>query len=191
MQPQLPNAATDMTSAAGYEFLSTRAGFQLAVRPVTISDEPSLKDLFEHLTADDLRFRFLSSIEHVQHEQLSAMLGVDHVHAETFLAFARESGQLVAAAMLAAGPDLASGEVAISVHRDYKGRGIGWTLLEHVARAARSMGIGKLLSIESRDNHAAIELEREMGFSARACPGDPTLVIVETILNKDNGAPVA
>jgi acetyltransferase len=171
------------------ETLTTRTGCRLLVRAAAATDEPMLKGLFEHLTPDDLRFRFLSGIEHVRHEQLAAMLRVDHIHSETFLAFDGESGQLVATAMLAADPQLALGEVAISVHRDFKGRGIGWTLLEHVARAARAMGIGKLQSIESRDNHAAIELEREMGFTARTCPGDPTLVIVETVLNKDEDAP--
>jgi len=123
------------------EKLTTRTGFRLAVRPAREGDEALLRDLFEHVTLDDLRFRFLSGMEHVGHDKLMAMLRVDHVHTETFLAFDREGGGLVATAMLAADPELVTAEVAISVDRDYKQRGIGWTLLEHVARIARATGI--------------------------------------------------
>lgn len=171
-----PSEATDT--------LVTRSGLELIVRPAAAADEPALTALFESVTLEDLRFRFLSAVQHVGHYQVAAMLSVDHARSETYLAFERESGRLVATAMLAADPELATAEVAISVHRDYKERGIGWTLLEHVARVARAKGIAKLQSIESRDNHAAIELERDMGFAARAYPGDATLVLVEAKLNE-------
>ena len=70
-------------------------------------------------------------------------------------------------------------EVAISILPELKGKGIGWTLLDHMAQEARHWGIKKLQSIESRDNHAAISLEREMGFTARAVEGDPALMLLE------------
>ena len=73
-------------------------------------------------------------------------------------------------------------EVAIAIHADLKHRGIGWTLLDHVTRFARSRGINALESMEGRDNHQAIELEREMGFTIYASPGDPTTVAVRTTL---------
>lgn len=36
-----------------------------------------------------------------------------------------------------------------------------------------------MIRIESRDNHSAIMLEPALGFSARACPDDPSLVLLE------------
>jgi len=77
-------------------------------------------------------------------------------------------------------------EVAVSVHRDRKAQGIGWSLLRHVAQIAPAKGILRLQSIESRDNHAAIEVERELGFTGRAYPGDPTLILVEADLAGDS-----
>lgn len=50
-----------------------------------------------------------------------------------------------------------------------------------MSQEARGWGIGRLQSIESRDNRAAIALEREMGFSARAVEGDPALVLLERV----------
>ena len=56
---------------------------------------------------------------------------------------------------------------------------MSWKLLEHVARFAEAAGVKTLQSIESYANHAAIELECDMGFTARPYPGDATLVLVE------------
>ena len=40
----------------------------------------------------------------------------------------------------------------------------------------------RVIAIEDRENHAAIELEREKGFTPRAVEGDPTLVMLEKCL---------
>jgi acetyltransferase len=74
------------------------------------------------------------------------------------------------------------GEVAISIDSRFKARGIGWALLAHVTRYAKAHGLKRLQSIESRENHAAIDLEREMGFTRKPYPDDPTLVLVEAQL---------
>jgi acetyltransferase len=84
--------------------------------------------------------------------------------------------------MLAADQSFRRAEVAIAVHRDFKRMGISWTLLDHVAEFARWKGILTLESIESRDNHDAIDLERERGWIASACPGDPTSTILRMTL---------
>jgi acetyltransferase len=55
-------------------------------------------------------------------------------------------------------------------------------MLKHAARFAKAHGIATLQSIENRDNHAAIDLEREMGFTAKPYPDDPTLMLVEADL---------
>ncbi|MCH4152137.1 MAG: GNAT family N-acetyltransferase [Sphingobium sp.] len=162
--------------------LVTRSGYRFQVRGAEERDEAALEALFEHVSPQDLRFRFLTAVGHVPHDMIAAMSHVDHDRTENFLAIDAD-GTVVGSAMVAADDQLERAEVAISIHEDYKGRGIGWTLLEHVAADARRRGIKRLQCIESRDNHAAIELEREMGFTARAFEGEPGLVIVESVLN--------
>jgi acetyltransferase len=175
--PEQSNPQADETS------LATGTGLRLQVRPASAADESTLEAFFEHVTLEDLRFRFLSAVQHVGHDQIAAMLRADR-ETETFLAF-EESGALVGVATLAADAQGETAEVAVSVHRDRKAQGIGWSLLRHVAQIARARGILRLQSIESRDNHAAIEVERDLGFSARAYPGDPTLILVEADLTED------
>ncbi len=162
--------------------LVTRSGYAFHVRPARDEDEQALDSFFSHVSPMDLRFRFLTSVAHVPQDTIAAMAHVDHRKTENFLAIDPD-GTVVGSAMVAADDKLEVAEVAVSIHEDYKGRGVGWMLLDHVAAYAKARGVRKLQCIESRDNHAAIELEREMGFTARACPGEPGLVLVESVLN--------
>lgn len=159
--------------------LSTRYDYRFDVRPATHDDEAALAAFFDQVSDDDRRFRFLSAVRHVSPAQLHDITAFDYHRHETVLAFEAGGGMIIAAATLAADKAGDTGEVAISILPDYKGKGIGWTLLDHMAQEARHWGITKLQSIESRDNHAAIMLEREMGFSARAVEGDPGLMLLE------------
>ena len=163
------------------ETLSTWKGFAFTVRPAAPGDEARLAELFANVTRDDRRFRFLTGIDNVSRDFLERLTLVDHEQTEDYLAFDGE--RLIATAMLAADAAMERAEVAISIHADYKSRGVGWTLLDHVARAAAAKGIKLIESIESRDNVEAIALEKEMGFTATPYPGDPTLVLVQKTLD--------
>jgi len=158
--------------------LTTRSGYVFRVRPADAGDEAGLAEFFTHVTPDDLRFRFLSAIKEVGQDQIERLTHVDHHGTENFLAFDGLHGTMVATGMLAADAVLETAEVAIAIHKDFKHRGIGWTLLEHMTRFAQARGMKTIESMESRDNHRAIELEREMGFSLLPCNGDPSSVIV-------------
>ena len=158
--------------------LQTRAGVLLTVRPVTIADEPLLAEFFTHVTKEDLRFRYLAGVDHVSQERIAELAEVDHVHVENFLAFAPGGEPLVATAMLACDAKFDHAEVAITIREDFKDQGIGWELLSYLAQVARAKGVRTLELIEQRDNHAAIELERHMGFKVEADPDDPALLIV-------------
>lgn len=173
--------ATSGITAPGAD-LTTRDGYVFRVRPAAPSDEAELGELFRHVDRDDLRFRFLSAIHKVGHDQLKALVTVDHEHVENFLAFDIASGRMIATAMLAADETLSRAEVALAIRTDYKRLGISWTLLDHVAAFAQGKGIQTLESIESRDNHQAIDLERERGWIASACPGDPASMVLRITL---------
>lgn len=164
--------------------LVTRTGFRFNVRAVTAADEQELADFFGQVTPDDLRFRFLTAVQEISHTRLSEMISVDQEATNSFVATAPdEANGVVAAAMLAIDPASERAEVAISIRADHKGRGIGWTLLDYLADRAKDKGVRILESVESRDNRAAISLEREMGFVAEQVEGDSTLVLLRRQLN--------
>lgn len=156
--------------------LATWKDFSFRVRPGQPDDREDLSHFFTQVSEDDRRFRFLSSAKKVSRSQIEELLAVDHDHSENFLAFDGE--KLIGTAMLAADTDRERAEVAISLHADYKNRGIGWALLDHLARFAEARGIKQIESVESRENRQALAVQEEMGFVARPFPDDPTLVLV-------------
>ncbi len=162
--------------------LTTREGVALHVRPVMPDDEPRLAEFFGQVSPEDLRFRFLSAIHEVGHERLAAMTQIDYRRAMHFLAFAGD--ELVASAFLVSDPDRARAEVAISVRTGWKRKGVSWTLMQHVRRYAEAQAIGSVESLESSENHAALQLEREMGFTTTPCPDSPTETLVRKVLRQ-------
>lgn len=164
------------------QLLTTRSGFTFHVRPARPEDDGTVADFFTHVTREDLRFRFLTGLNEVGPAQISALTHVDHRWTENYLAFTSDGSMMIATAMLACDPGFERGEVAIAIRKDFKLHGIGWTLLAHIAQVADMKGVQVLEAIESRDNHAAIEVERDMGFTVSAYPGDAALLRVSRTL---------
>lgn len=158
--------------------VTTRTGLVLKVRPVQAGDQAALAQFFDNVTAEDRRFRFLSVVR-VGQAHIAAMIDVDHEQTESFVAFDASGTTILGTAMLASDAKLEIGEVAISVRGDHKNRGIGWELLQRVEAHAKEKGIKRLISIESRANKAAIQIEQERGFNASSYDGDMTLVVLQ------------
>jgi len=162
--------------------IRTRYGKTVLVRPVEPADEPLLAEFFDRVSDEDRRFRFLSAHRHLSHQQLVPMVEVDHFRAESFVAFDAASHLVIGHALLVCDNPLDTGEIAVSICKDWRGQGLGWALLDVLAEAARERGLRRVISIEDRENHAAIELEREKGFVPRGVEGDPHLVLLEKVL---------
>ncbi|RFB76443.1 GNAT family N-acetyltransferase [Methylovirgula sp. 4M-Z18] len=158
--------------------LTTKTGLKLIVRPADEDADAVLDDLFHHVREEDLCFRFLTGRHTVSKEQLQAMTHIDHKNTETYIAFVEGTRVPIATAMLARVPGTQRGEVAISVHADFKHYGIGWELLAFTARQAKGKGLQSIESIESRANLEAIEVEKNMGFTTQPYAGDASLVLV-------------
>lgn len=170
-----------MTQSDDDSSITTRSGKHFHVRRAHVGDGPTIKAFFAHVTPADLRFRFLSGIREVSQAQVT-MLECPSPNSDSFLVFTPDQSLMVATGMLACDADLQRGEVAIAIRADYKDQGIGWALLAHIARYAATIGLRTLEAIESRDNHAAIEVECDQGFIASEYPGDSTLMLVSRTL---------
>jgi L-amino acid N-acyltransferase YncA len=150
-------------TAAATETLVTRAGVVLLVREAMPADAATLGRLYSAMTPEDRRARFLGTMAGVDEARVRALLEGQGQAGITFLA-TTEDGEPLATATLAPCDDGSTGEVAIAVRSDCKEQGIGWTMLDHVRRHASAMGLLSLCSIESGDNRAALDLERDAGF---------------------------
>ena len=167
-----------MNDIATLSPLTTRTGIRLDVRAATEADASALTAFFDRVSAEDRRFRFLVAADHINQLQLDPLIHADHYRSESFLAFDHANGELVGSALLACDTQMDTAEIAVSVCSNYKGKGVGWALLDLLGQEAEKRGVRRVISIESRDNHAAIELEREKGFTPEPFDGDATLVIL-------------
>ena len=170
-----------MTTANHTYDLTTRDGVQLAIRQASEADEAALVSFFDRVSHEDRRFRFFAAGEHVSADQIDPLIHADHFRSESFVAIDKASGELVGSGLLACDGKLDTAEVAVSVCQNYRGRGVGWSLLDVLAQEAQARGVRRVIAIESRENHAAIELEREKGFTPEAFDGDPTLVVLSKV----------
>lgn len=158
--------------------IPTHSGLALEVRPARASDEATVIAFFDRVSDQDRRFRFFSAGAHVSPNQIDPLIHADHFRSESYLAFDPANGELVCSALLACDNALDTAEVAVSVCAKYKGRGIGWALLDFLGQQAEARGVRQVIAIEDRDNHAAIAVGRESGFVAEPFDGDPTLVVL-------------
>lgn len=158
--------------------LNTRSGVVVTVRPATAQDEAALAAFFDKVSDEDRRFRFFAASDHVGAQQLDPLVHADQYRSESYLGFDSATGELIASGLLACDNAMDTGEVAISIHGDYRGKGVGWAMLDFLGQQAQHKGVRRVIAIESRDNHAAIELEREKGFVPEPFDDDPSLVVL-------------
>jgi acetyltransferase len=81
-----------------------------------------------------------------------------------------------------ADPDRLQAEYAIAVRSDWKGRGIGYVMMQRLIEIARQYGIGELVGDVLRENEPMLAMCRELGFEIRTDPGDPALMRVRKTL---------
>jgi len=144
--------------------LVTRAGDALTIREASRADVKQLGEIYAHLSAQDMRFRFRGGIEKLGSEDLNTL--VDRAAGMTsYLAFSGETP--VACATLIRDPGQNTAEVILSVRPDWKGRGVSWSLLGDVLARAEAAGLSRVSSVELGEDCEAINLQREMGFVAR------------------------
>src|SRR3546814_7250652 len=118
-----------MSDIPSFTEVVTRSGLSLSLRPVTRDDGPLLRDFFDKVTPEDLRFRFLTAMLRVSDDQIASMIDVDHKQTEAFLAFV-DDGALVGSAMIAIEPAGERAEVSIAVRENGRTKGVGWPLLK-------------------------------------------------------------
>lgn len=159
--------------------VTTQSGLKVFVRPARSGDRAALERFFARLTQEGLYFRFLSGLRRIDEDRLEAMLCDTDDHSIDLLALDVDTGEVLAAAMLAADATFETAEFALSTRPDVRGKGISWALLELAARYAAAMGVGRLQSLQSAAQSDALQLEREMGFTVRTCADDPTLMLAE------------
>lgn len=158
--------------------LEMRDGTRLLARPIRPEDEPLVKALMEKVTPEDLRLRFFAPVKAFTHPFLARLTQLDYARAMAFAAVEEGSDEILGVVRLHADPDHRTGEYAILVRSDLKGRGLGWALMELIIEYARADGIGEITGEVLRENRTMLDMCEALGFSIQASDDDPAIAIV-------------
>ena len=152
--------------------LALANGTQLLFRPIGPGDRDRLSRLFDRLSPESRRRRFLSPKRELTAPELAYLTDIDHVRHEAIGAVDQREDSIVGVARYASFPDRSGvAEVAVAVVDDLQSMGIGTELAKRVVGRARANGLWLLTATTLWENRPARALLRRVQFRAVAGRG--------------------
>jgi acetyltransferase len=153
-------------------------GTPIVIRPLRPEDEPMFHAFLDRVASEDLRLRFFAAMRNFSHAFIARLTQIDYARAMALAAINKVSGDLLGAVRLHADANHETGEYAILLRSDLKGRGLGWQLMQLIIEYARSEGLRRIEGQVLRENTVMLDMCRQLGFQIRPDPGDITLAVV-------------
>ncbi|HEY5125905.1 MAG TPA: GNAT family N-acetyltransferase, partial [Bradyrhizobium sp.] len=150
--------------------LEVKDGWRVFVRPIRPEDEPLIHELLRHVTMQDLRLRFFAPMKEFSHEFIARLTQLDYARAMAFVAFDEATNQMVGVVRIHSDSIYESGEYAILLRSDLKGRGLGWALMQMIIEYAKSEGLKTISGDVLQENTIMLEMCRNLGFEVKADP---------------------
>ena len=107
--------------------------------------------------------RFFAPVRHLEHGFLARLVHLDYARAIAFVALAAV-GEAAGVVRLHCDADHKSGEFAILIRSDLKGRGIGWALMKLMLEWARAENIETVRGDVMKANFEMAEMCRNLEF---------------------------
>jgi acetyltransferase len=155
--------------------LQVKDDWRVFVRPIRPEDEPAIHDLLRHVTPHDLRLRFFAQMKEFSHEFIARLTQLDYARAMAFAAFDEFTRDLVGVVRIHSDSIYETGEYAILLRSDLKGRGLGWALMQLIIEYARSEGLKVISGDVLQENIVMLEMCRNLGFEVKADPVEPDI----------------
>jgi acetyltransferase len=162
--------------------IEVKDGWRVFVRPIRPDDEPLIHELLRHVTSQDLRLRFFAAMKEFSHEFIARLTQLDYARAMAFVAFDETSNEMVGVVRIHSDSIYESGEYAILLRSDLKGRGLGWALMQLMIEYAKSEGLKHISGEVLQDNVTMLKMCRDLGFEIKTDPEDRGLCDVKLTL---------
>jgi acetyltransferase len=121
--------------------------------------------------------RFFAAVSDFSYSFLARLTQIDYARTMAFVAI-DETGELAGVVRLHSDANYATGEYAILVRSDLKGRGLGWKMMELIIEYARSDGLQEIEGEVLAGNEAMLHMCGKLGFSIEHRPDDANLRLV-------------
>jgi len=159
--------------------LEIKDGWRIFARPIRPEDEPLIHDFLRHVTSEDLRLRFFAPMKEFTHDFIARLTQLDYARAMAFVAFDEATNELLGVVRIHSDSIYESGEYAILLRSDLKGRGLGWVLMQLMIEYARSEGLKVISGDVLHENVVMLDMCRSLGFEVKTDPAELDLCNVK------------
>jgi acetyltransferase len=122
------------------------------------------------VTGEDLRLRFFAPMKEFTHEFIARLTQLDYARAMAFVAFDEATHELVGVVRIHSDSIYESGEYAILLRSDLKGKGLGWALMQLIIEYAKSEGLKMISGDVLQENIIMLDMCRQLGFEVKPDP---------------------
>jgi acetyltransferase len=157
------------------EHWATHDGQRLTIRPIRPEDAEQHGAFFSRLSPQDIRYRFFTAMRELSPEQMARLTQIDYDREMAFVAVREAGGETVGVARLVC-EDEQSGEFAVIVQADMKGKGVASHLMRRLIDWARARGLREMEGQVLADNAPMLAFVRRLGFSVRRMPEEREVV---------------
>jgi RimJ/RimL family protein N-acetyltransferase len=142
-------------------------GWRIFVRPIKQNDDLMIRDLLAHVSKEDLRLRFFDSIKEFSPQFIAGLIDIGGLHVTALVAIDETSSEMLGVVWLHADALRKSGEYAILLRSDIKGKGLGWDLMQLMIEYAKSEGLSRIDGQILQENSIMLKMCRELGFEVK------------------------
>jgi acetyltransferase len=114
--------------------------------------------------------RFFAPIKEFTHEFIARLTQLDYARAMAFVALDEATNEVVGVVRIHSDSIYESGEYAILLRSDLKGRGLGCALMQLIIEYAKSEGLKAIAGEVLTENAVMLEMCRSLGFQVKADP---------------------
>lgn len=152
------------------QWVTLKDGSSVFLRPLKITDEPLLREMFYKLSEESIHHRFFRMIKAMPHEKLQEFLKVDYDAdmALVVLSDADADGQLMGIAHYSRDPRNMFAEAAFLVRDEDQGKGIGTILLRTLADTAIARGVTGFTAEVMLDNQGMLRIFHKCGYPVQS-----------------------
>jgi acetyltransferase len=162
--------------------LEVKDGWRVLARPIRPEDEPVIHEFLRHVTSHDLRLRFFAPMKEFTHEFIARLTQLDYARAMAFVAFDEATNEMVGVVRIHSDSIYETGEYAILLRSDLKGKGLGWALMQLIIEYAKSEGLKTISGDVLKENTVMLEMCRHLGFEVKADPVEHNICDVKLVL---------
>ena len=151
-------------------WVTLKDGTEVFVRPLKLTDESMVRDLFYGLSPESVHYRFFRKIQAMPHEKLQNLLRIDYESnvAVVVLTSSKEDARMVGIAHYIRDPRTNFAEAAFLVHDQWQGKGMGKALMANLLDIAHQNGLAGFTADVLADNRAMLHIFHNCGFQVKS-----------------------